>query len=149
MPEQQETTSSTKQTEGVAARFARSILAGTSLRVPLVILLKGDLGAGKTTFVRGFVRALPGGEHVVVQSPTFALSRRYPTTPPVQHLDLYRLHDEPGAEEAMRDLGLDDDDAAGIVFVEWPVRSEWSVPVVSVEIQILSPRRRRVQISWS
>ncbi|MDP2342261.1 MAG: tRNA (adenosine(37)-N6)-threonylcarbamoyltransferase complex ATPase subunit type 1 TsaE [Deltaproteobacteria bacterium] len=149
MPEQHETTSSTKQTEAVAARLARSILGGSSMRAPLVILLKGDLGAGKTTFVRGFVRALPGGEHVVVQSPTFALSRRYPTTPPVQHLDLYRLHDKPGAETAMRELGLDDDDAGGIMFVEWPVPSTWGVPVVKVEIQILSPRRRRVQISWS
>ncbi len=147
MPEQaelQETTSSPTQTEALAARLARTML-GSGVALPWVILLDGDLGAGKTTFVRGFVRALPGGRDVVVQSPTFALARRYPTTPPVHHLDLYRLRQQAGAGAAVEELGLSDVDD-GIVFVEWPVRSAWPEPVVGVALEILSPRRRRVRI---
>lgn len=106
------TSSSAVATERLAAALARA------LRAPCVVLLDGDLGAGKTTFARGFVRALSGGADVVVQSPTYALARTYPTSPPVHHLDLYRLDDVEGA----RDLGLleqiEDDDA--LVLVEWP-----------------------------
>ena len=141
MPDIWETTSSTPQTEAVAARLVSVVTA------PMVVLLEGALGAGKTTFVRGFVRALPGGRDVVVQSPTFALARRYATTPPVRHLDLYRLHDQAGAVNTVQELGLDDDDdGEAITFVEWPVRGAWAGPVVRVAIEILSVRRRRLRI---
>ena len=56
-----------------------------------VILLMGDLGAGKTTLIRFLVEALPGGENAEVASPSFTLCNVYPTTPKVQHFDLYRL----------------------------------------------------------
>ncbi len=94
----------------LAAALARALVA------PYVMLLDGELGAGKTTFVRGFVRALPGGAGVVVQSPTFALARSYPTTPVVHHLDVYRLSD--GA--ALDALGLHDlVHSDGFALVEW------------------------------
>lgn len=99
-------------TERLGARVARAV------RPPLVLLLDGDLGAGKTTFSRGFVRALAGGAQVIVQSPTFALARSYPTNPPVHHLDLYRLEDGSGLAE----LGLLDllEDERAFSLVEWP-----------------------------
>jgi tRNA threonylcarbamoyladenosine biosynthesis protein TsaE len=56
-----------------------------------VVLLRGDLGSGKTTFVRGLVAALPGGEEAEVASPSFNLVNVYPTRPEVVHMDLYRL----------------------------------------------------------
>lgn len=103
---------SARATEALGARLARA------LTPPAVVLLDGDLGAGKTTLTRGFVRALPGGDAVLVQSPTFALARTYPTTPVVHHLDLYRLDDD-GALDA---LGLRDllDDPVAVSLVEWP-----------------------------
>ncbi len=139
-----ETTSSAKATEALAARLARQIV--DERRVPLVLLLTGDLGAGKTTFVRGFVRALAGGPGVVVQSPTFALARTYPTTPPVHHLDLYRLQDT-GTADSVVELGLVDECADGVSFVEWPVaQTPWEAPVGSVDITPLSPRKRTIRI---
>ena len=56
-----------------------------------IILFYGDLGSGKTTFTRGFIEALPGGENAEVSSPSFLpLCNSYPTTPSVIHCDLYR-----------------------------------------------------------
>jgi tRNA threonylcarbamoyl adenosine modification protein YjeE len=105
-------TTSAASTRRVAAALARSLSA------PRVILLQGDLGAGKTTFVQGFVHALQGGDGLRVQSPTFALARTYPTEPPVQHLDLYRIEDPAAAH----DLGLLDmlSDDRSFSLVEWP-----------------------------
>jgi len=101
-------------------RFAASI--AVRLKPPLVLLLEGPLGAGKTTFARGFVRALPGGDRVMVQSPTFALARTYKTTPPVHHLDLYRLESPLLGGRALEELGLLDqlEDGISISLVEWP-----------------------------
>lgn len=82
-----------------------------------IILFFGELGAGKTTFTRGLIEALPGGEDAEVSSPSFTLCNSYPTTPPVIHCDLYRsegaLPDE--VEEAL-------DAESGLVLVEWAER---------------------------
>ena len=82
-----------------------------------VMLFYGDLGTGKTTFTRGFVDALPGGENAEVSSPSFTLCNDYPTRPAVVHCDLYRsegaLPDE--VEEAL-------DAESGLVLVEWAER---------------------------
>lgn len=107
-------TASEEETEAFAAALARQVTA------PLVLLLEGDLGAGKTTFTRGFVGALARGGAAVVQSPTFALARTYATIPPVHHLDLYRL--ERGVARALEELGIAEllDDNAAFALVEWP-----------------------------
>ncbi|SDB43032.1 tRNA threonylcarbamoyladenosine biosynthesis protein TsaE [Desulfonatronum thiosulfatophilum] len=79
------------------------------------LLLDGELGAGKTTFVRGLVHALPGGDQAEVASPSFNYLNNYPTTPETFHFDFYRL----------RDFGPDDDlldalhDPSKLVIVEW------------------------------
>jgi tRNA threonylcarbamoyladenosine biosynthesis protein TsaE len=98
-----------EQTEALGARVAAGLKPGD------VVLVAGELGAGKTTFVRGACRAL--GVTAVVTSPTFTIGQRYPAPTPVAHLDLYRigrLEDED--PELLADyLGPDT-----IGFVEWP-----------------------------
>ncbi len=140
MSRHERTTASDAETEAFAAELARRV------RAPLVFRLEGELGAGKTTFVRGFVGALPGGASVVVQSPTFALARTYATQPRVHHLDLYRLQSAAGLEE----LGLLEllDDAAAFSFVEWPRDLALSVPCAFVRLTSVggAPDARRVEI---
>jgi tRNA threonylcarbamoyladenosine biosynthesis protein TsaE len=102
-------TSSPAQTEALAAELAAGLAAGD------VVLVEGELGAGKTTFVRGACRAL--GVDGVVTSPTFTIGQRYPARVPVSHLDLYRVADL-GAEEP--DMLADYIGPDRIAFVEWP-----------------------------
>jgi tRNA threonylcarbamoyladenosine biosynthesis protein TsaE len=107
-------------TEQVAADLARTLAPGD------VVLLSGDLGAGKTTFVRGAARAL--GVTTPVTSPTFAIGNRYLTAAggraAVAHLDLYRLGDL-GAEDP--DLLADYIGPDTISFVEWPGGAEAAI----------------------
>jgi len=99
------------QTERAGAELAATLRPGD------VVLVSGELGAGKTTFVRGACRAL--GVRVPVTSPTFTIARRYEDgRVPVSHLDLFRLGDGLDAEEPElldEELGPD-----RVAFVEWP-----------------------------
>lgn len=99
----------TAATERYAARVADALPAGT------LLLLTGPLGAGKTTFVTGLVRAL--GSDAAVSSPTYTLIHEYPTPRgTVVHVDAYRLPDP----DALLELGLEDYlDRAHLVAVEW------------------------------
>ena len=105
------------------AEFTHS--AGLSLRSslytqPCTITLSGELGAGKTTFLQGFLQGLGVTDHIT--SPTYALEQRYETTlGTVSHIDLYRL-DNDSAKQFLREL---DDDCA-IRCIEWPERSNTS-----------------------
>jgi tRNA threonylcarbamoyladenosine biosynthesis protein TsaE len=96
-------------TEAVGARLAGGLAPGD------VVLVSGEVGAGKTTLIRGACRALGVTEQVT--SPTFTIGQRYEGRVPVSHLDLYRLEDM-GAE----DPGLLDDyvEPGSIAFIEWP-----------------------------
>jgi len=99
------------ETESLGGRLAGELAAGD------VVLVEGELGAGKTTFVRGACRAL--GVTVPVTSPTFTIGQRYPATrvPAVAHVDLYRLT---SLSDEDPDL-LDDYLGPGLIsFVEWP-----------------------------
>jgi tRNA threonylcarbamoyl adenosine modification protein YjeE len=123
-----------------ALHAAASRLAAT-LRPGDVVALSGDLGAGKTTFVRGLVAALHGSDDAV-SSPTFVFRQRYPGRPAIEHLDLYRIDDP--AETA--DLGLDDAFAGdAIVLVEWPERAPGLLPAGTIRVRIegsgAEPRR--------
>ncbi len=131
-------------TSAASCRRVAALLAA-SLEPPVVLALLGPLGAGKTTFVQGLVAALPGGRDLRVQSPTFALARTYETTPPVHHMDLYRLDDE----EAARDLGLLEmaSDERAFTCVEWPERapSILAAPrVLLVRFAANASRRRKL-----
>lgn len=90
-------------------------LAGMICRAPFSILLKGDLGSGKTTLTRAIVSALPGGSMAEVASPSFTICNFYPTTPPVLHCDLYRLGENARLPEEAEDR-LDD---GCIMIAEW------------------------------
>jgi tRNA threonylcarbamoyladenosine biosynthesis protein TsaE len=98
-----------QQTEALGARLARTLKAGD------VVLVEGELGAGKTTFVRGACRAL--GVIATVTSPTFTLGQRYSGPIPVSHIDLYRVADLRDEEP---DLLADYLTPESIGFVEWP-----------------------------
>lgn len=79
----------------------------------VTVLLHGDLGAGKTTFVRGALEAL--GQTEPVRSPTFNLIQTFDTDPPVMHADLYRV-------ESAQDIGIEEYLETHLCFVEWPDR---------------------------
>jgi tRNA threonylcarbamoyladenosine biosynthesis protein TsaE len=129
-------TDSPERTEAVGAELARQLRPGD------VVLVSGELGAGKTTLVRGAAREL--GVTGPVTSPTFTIGARYRGRVPVAHLDLYRLEDL-GAEEP----GLLDDylTADGITFVEWPEAGAGDLePAFSVEIEHAGGDRRRITV---
>jgi tRNA threonylcarbamoyladenosine biosynthesis protein TsaE len=102
-------TSSPAETEEVGARLAGDLRSGD------VVLVSGELGAGKTTLIRGACRAL--GVTQPVTSPTFTIGQRYDGRVPVSHLDLYRLEGLEGEEPGLLDDYLTED---AIAFVEWP-----------------------------
>jgi tRNA threonylcarbamoyladenosine biosynthesis protein TsaE len=106
---QRHETSDPSQTEALAAKLATKLAAGD------VVLVEGELGAGKTTFVRGACRALGVGG--VVTSPTFTIGQRYPARVPISHLDLYRVADLGGEDPDMLADYIGPD---RIAFVEWP-----------------------------
>ena len=87
------------------------------LREGDLVLLSGQLGAGKTTLVKGVIQALTGADPTQIQSPTFTYVHPYKGNPPLFHFDLYRLDDE----KVFFDLDLDAYlSAGGISLVEWP-----------------------------
>jgi tRNA threonylcarbamoyl adenosine modification protein YjeE len=101
-----------------SATEALGAAVGGHLEPGDVILLTGELGAGKTTFTRGLVRRLGGGDEVT--SPTFTLCHEYDTTPPVAHVDCWRLDEI----SEIVDLGLDELlDNGSCVVAEWGERA--------------------------
>jgi tRNA threonylcarbamoyladenosine biosynthesis protein TsaE len=132
-----ETTTEAAGTEALAARLAGSLEAGD------VVVVSGDLGAGKTTFVRGAARAL--GATGPITSPTFTIGHVYPAPVPVAHLDLYRLGSLDEEEPGLLDEYLAPDT---IAFVEWPgvAAAELERVVARVEIEHGGGDVRRVAI---
>ena len=124
------------ETERIAGELATELEAGD------VVTVSGELGSGKTTFVRGACRAL--GVRAPVTSPTFTIGHRYPGAPDVCHLDLYRFV---GVDpEEWGDLEPYFEEA--IVFVEWPeAAAGWLPPVrAAVRLRHIDGERRGVSI---
>jgi tRNA threonylcarbamoyladenosine biosynthesis protein TsaE len=132
------------ETAGPEETAALGAALAAELRPGDVVLVAGEMGAGKTTFVRGAARAL--GVSGPVTSPTFTIGRRYHGRFPVAHLDLHRL------------TGLDDEDPAlladyltpeAVAFVEWPEVAEPELERVAHRVTLahLGHDRRRVEIS--
>ncbi|MDP9025289.1 MAG: tRNA (adenosine(37)-N6)-threonylcarbamoyltransferase complex ATPase subunit type 1 TsaE [Candidatus Eremiobacteraeota bacterium] len=111
--------------EEFAAAFARTLEPGDT------VALAGELGAGKTTFVRAAVLERHGEDQTT--SPTFTFWHRYHGTPPIDHLDLYRVEDPAELSE----LGLDNVfDGSSIVFVEWWTHAPGLLPAQCYHITI-------------
>ena len=109
---------SAEQTGRFGAAVARALRAGDA------VCLTGPLGAGKTTFARGLIRALAGPDEEI-PSPTFTLVQLYEGPAfPVAHFDLYRLN----APEEADELGLDEALAQGAAVIEWPERLGHRLP---------------------
>jgi tRNA threonylcarbamoyl adenosine modification protein YjeE len=146
-------TGSAEATEAVGEVLAASLRPGD------VVLLEGDLAAGKTTLVRGLVRAL-GGDGGEVTSPTFVLLHEYPCNRDgifrVHHVDLYRLGERVAD---LREVGIGEilSDPEGIIAVEWPKATlatwippdsrVWRITITtegddSRRIEIVAPRSR-------
>jgi tRNA threonylcarbamoyladenosine biosynthesis protein TsaE len=125
-------------TAALALRLAALARAGD------VIALQGELGAGKTTFARAFIRARGGGE--TVPSPTFTLVQIYEVGDvPIWHIDAYRLRDPDEAWE----LGIEDAFRDGISLIEWPERLGTLLPSRRLRIILSdagSPNARRAAI---
>jgi tRNA threonylcarbamoyladenosine biosynthesis protein TsaE len=104
---------SAAETESLGAELAATLKRGD------VVLVEGDLGAGKTTFIRGACRAL--GVSSIVTSPTFTIGQRYEAPVPVSHMDLFRVADLHAEDPDLLDeyVGAD-----AIAFVEWPQGAE-------------------------
>ena len=130
-------TNTEEETEALGERLAKCLRAGA------VVALYGDLGAGKTAFVRGMARGL--GIRESVTSPTFTIVNEYPGDPALFHFDMYRLKN---AEE-LYGIGWEDYlDRNGICVTEWSERIEEALPenAVRVTIQRLSDTERSVRI---
>jgi tRNA threonylcarbamoyladenosine biosynthesis protein TsaE len=129
---------SAAETEALGARLAERLKPGD------VVVVSGDLGAGKTTLIRGACRALGVSEPVT--SPTFTIGQRYGGGRlPVSHLDLYRLRSLEGEDPALLDDYLGPD---GVAFVEWPAAGEGRLgrPALSVRLTHGDGERRTVEI---
>ena len=132
------TSASPAETEAFAAALARELRAGD------VVMVSGELGSGKTTFVRGACRAL--GVEVPVTSPTFTIGHRYPAEPAdVSHLDLYRFQGFSAAEWGDLEPYFED----AICFVEWPEAAAGALPAARVEVRLshMDPARRLITLA--
>ena len=124
-------TSSPGETEAVAARVAEALRPGD------VVTVSGELGSGKTTFVRGACRSL--GVTAPVTSPTFTIGHRYEGRVPVSHLDLYRFTNLSHAEWGDLEPYFDD----AVAFVEWPEAGVGVLPAARVRVYMRHRGRDR------
>jgi tRNA threonylcarbamoyladenosine biosynthesis protein TsaE len=129
-------TASADETEALAGRLARRLEQGD------VVMVSGELGVGKTTFVRGACRAL--GVTGRVTSPTFTVGHRYRGSVDVSHLDLYRFRGLSPAEWG----DLEPYFEGAVVFVEWPEAGSGALPGsrAAVRLEHLASQRRLVTI---
>ena len=122
-----------EETEALGARFAAAGLRSG------IVYLRGELGAGKTTLVRGFIRAT--GLSQKVKSPTYTLLEIYEGDPVVLHLDLYRLVNPAELEF----VGLRDYmSMAAVWFVEWPEKGRGQLPAPDMTVSLADDGPSRI-----
>jgi tRNA threonylcarbamoyladenosine biosynthesis protein TsaE len=128
---------SPEETERIAARLAERLEVGD------VVTVSGELGSGKTTFIRGACRAL--GVEGPVTSPTFTVGHRYHGTPDVAHIDLYRFTGVSSAEWGDLEPYFEET----VCFVEWPEAAGDALPPVraAVTLRHMNGDRRAITVS--
>lgn len=127
------------ETVALARKLAPSFVSGD------VVVLKGELGSGKTTFVRGLVSAR-GIDEGLINSPSYTFVNEYSGNPPIYHIDLYRL----GNVSELTEIGWDDFlSRDGIVLVEWGERAEYRLPAryYLAEFSIVDEQQRQINFS--
>jgi tRNA threonylcarbamoyladenosine biosynthesis protein TsaE len=132
--------SSAAETEALGARVAAGLRPGD------VVVVSGEVGAGKTTLIRGACRAL--GVEGPVTSPTFTIGQRYREGRlPVSHLDLYRLESLEDEDPALLEDYLGPD---GVAFVEWPAVGVERLgrPALEIRLRHAGGESRQVEIEW-
>lgn len=139
-------TSSAQETEEVG-RVLADLFADKASVYPPYIALYGDLGVGKTAFVRGFASALCPA--ALVRSPTFALVNEYRGARPLFHFDMYRIE----SEDDLWSIGYDDYLSRGICLVEWSENIPYALPDEYLKVAIekcpdLGDDIRRITILW-
>jgi len=128
------------ETEALGARIAGRLRRGD------VVVVSGEVGAGKTTLIRGACREL--GVEGPVTSPTFTIGQRYGGgRMPVSHLDLYRLESLEGEDPALLDDYLG---PGGVAFVEWPAAGAGRLgrPALEVRLEHAGGERRSIEVDW-
>jgi tRNA threonylcarbamoyladenosine biosynthesis protein TsaE len=133
------------ETHSSEETIARGREIGAGLKSPVLVLLSGDLGAGKTTLTKGITAGAGAAREDDVTSPTFTLVHRYQGANRVYHVDLYRVGDLHDLET----LGLADIFSENaIVIVEWPdrlkLRTDW--PVLRIGLEHVSEDVRKIVI---
>jgi tRNA threonylcarbamoyladenosine biosynthesis protein TsaE len=125
-----------QKTRALGERIGRAAQAGD------VLLLSGELGAGKTLFVQGIARGL--GYEGPVSSKSFVILGQYAGRVTLYHADLYRLEDP----EQVLELGLDEITADGVLAVEWPERAEWVLPEerLLIRFEVTGEETRRLHL---
>lgn len=135
-------TQSPEDTFEYARLFAKTLQKGD------VLLLQGDLGSGKTTFIQGLAQGLDVSANVMTHSPTFTLINEYPGKINLVHVDLYRIEHL----QQLRELGLEEYlDGQRILAVEWPEKAPTFWPANSIEVKLksLGSHSRQIMISRS
>ncbi len=130
-------TSSEKET------FALAKQIGQDLKGREVILLSGELGAGKTVFAKGIAAGLDIDDVNLVCSPSYTLVNIYSAKFPLYHIDLYRLENESDIDN----LGWEDFLDLGVIVVEWAEKLKFELEAIRIEIEILGDQKRRIRIS--
>ena len=141
---------SEKETQKIAGVLALKVI---KYKRPVVIALEGELGAGKTTFVKGFAKAL--GIKAKIKSPTFVLMKQYPILSKnynlkpktLFHLDCYRVRDH--RDLATLDLKSLFESPDNIVLIEWSERVSKILPkkLIKVHIDHMDKNMRKIKIS--
>jgi tRNA threonylcarbamoyladenosine biosynthesis protein TsaE len=128
---------SPEETEAIGAALALELETGD------VVTVSGELGAGKTTFIRGACRAL--GVEQPVTSPTYTVGNRYRGRTDVSHLDLYRFQGFSAAEWGDLEPYFDD----AVAFVEWPEAAQQALPRarIAVDLRHVTPESRFISLA--
>jgi len=129
-------TSSEQETFSLAEQIGKS-LKGTE-----VILLSGDLGAGKTIFAKGLASGLGIADVHQVRSPSYTLVNIYSAKFTIYHMDLYRLSNESEIE----DIGWEDFLGLGVIVVEWAEKLNFDLEAIRIKIEVLGDQKRRIHI---